>query len=101
MTFRQAQELANAIEAGSLKSYCHAHEEISRLPHAMGALMLTMGRWPALEIRAMGALASDPALFHELLSVHMGVKSLLGFAVRRGPQLGWSLLSNHIRAQEG
>jgi len=101
MTFRQAQELANAIEAGSLESYCHAHEDISRLPHAMGALMLTMDRWPALEIRAMRALASNPALFRELLSVHMGVKSLLGFAVRRGPQLGWNLLSNHIRAQEG
>jgi menaquinone-9 beta-reductase len=101
MTFRQAQELAYAIEAGSLESYRHAHEEISRLPHAMGALMLTMDRWPALEIRAMQALASNPAIFHELLSVHMGVKSLLGFAVRRGPQLGWNLLSNHIRAQEG
>jgi flavin-dependent dehydrogenase len=98
MTFRQAQELANAIEAGSLESYCHAQEQIGRLPHAMGALMLTMDRWPALEIRAMRAFASNPALFHELLSVHMGVKSLLGFAVRRGPQLGWNLMMNQIRA---
>jgi len=63
--------------------------------------MLTMDRWPALEIRAMLALASNPALFHELLSVHMDVKSLFGFAVRRGPQLGWNLMTNHIRAQEG
>ncbi len=37
MTFRQAQELANAIEAGSLESYCHAHEEISRLPPRNGS----------------------------------------------------------------
>ena len=100
MTFRQAQELANAIEAGSLESYCHAHEQIGRLPHAMGALVLTMDRWPALQVRAMRALASSPAVFHELLSVHMGVKGSLGFVVRRGPRLGWSLMTNHIRTEE-
>lgn len=92
MTFRQAHALAAAIEKGSLESYCRAHEQISRLPHAMGALMLTMDRWPSLEVRVMRALASRPALFHELLSIHMGVKSLLGFAAMKGPQLAWNMM---------
>ena len=92
MTFRQAHALAAAIEKGSLESYCRAHEQISRLPHAMGALMLTMDRWPSLEVRAMRALASRPALFHELLSIHMGAKSLLRFAATKGPQLAWNMM---------
>lgn len=92
MSFRQACALADAIESGSIESYCKAHKQIARLPHAMGSLMLTMDRWPALEVRAMRALASNPHLFQELLSVHVGVKSLFGFAVSKGPQLGWNLV---------
>lgn len=92
MSFRQASALADAIECGSIESYCKAHKQIGRLPHAMGSLMLTMDRWPALEVRAMRALASNPALFQELLSVHVGLKSLSGFAVSKGPQLGWNLV---------
>jgi len=94
MTFRQACALAEAIEKGSLDFYDRAHEKISRLPHAMGALMLTMDRWPALELRGMRTLASNPVLFRELLAIHVGAKSLLHFALRRGPQLGWNLLLN-------
>lgn len=92
MTFRQARALADAIESGSLESYCRTHKQIGRLPHAMGSLMLTMDRWPALKVRAMRALSSNPRLFQELLSVHVGVKSLFGFAVSKGPQLAWNLI---------
>lgn len=90
--FRQASALANAIDIGSIDSYCRAHKQIGRLPHAMGSLMLTMDRWHSFELRAMRALASNPHLFQELLSVHVGAKSLLGFAVSKGPQLGWNLM---------
>lgn len=92
MTFRQALALAEAVEKGSLDFYDRAHGKISRLPHAMGALMLTMDRWPRFEVRAMRTLDSNPALFHDLLAIHVGVKSLLGFTLRRGPQLGWNLI---------
>jgi flavin-dependent dehydrogenase len=93
MSFLQAQALAEAIREGNLEPYNLAHERIGRLPHAMSSLMLTMDRWPAVEARAMRALASTPEWFHELLSVHMGAKSLLEFALHRGPQFGWKLLS--------
>ncbi|HEX2918521.1 MAG TPA: FAD-dependent monooxygenase [Edaphobacter sp.] len=93
MSFRQAHALAAAIEAGSLEQYAIAHRRIGRLPHTMGSLMLTMDRWHSIEDRAIGALASAPELFRELLSVHLGKNSLLKFALSRGPQFGWKLIS--------
>lgn len=93
MSFRQAHALAAAIEAGSLEQYAIAHRQIGRLPHTMGSLMLTMDRWHHIEDRAIGALASAPELFRELLAVHLGTNSLLKFALSRGPQFGWKLIS--------
>jgi len=92
MTFRQALALADAVAAGSLANYGREHRRIGELPHAMGQLMLTLDRWPALEARALRALAARPELFADLLSVHGGAKSRLGFVLTGGPRLGWSLL---------
>jgi hypothetical protein len=63
----------------------------------MGALMLTLDRWPALEIRAMRAFASTPIFFQDLLKAHMGEQSLFSVILRRGPRFGWNLLTkgNH------
>lgn len=97
MSFRQAHALAEAIEAGTLESYNHAHELIGKLPHTMGSLMLTMDRWPSFEVKAMRALSSSPELFRELLSVHLGMQSLLEFALQRGPTLGWKLITASFR----
>jgi hypothetical protein len=58
----------------------------------MGALMLTLDRWPALEIRAVRAMAAYPIFFRELLHAHMGLKSLASVVLRRGPRFGCSLL---------
>ncbi len=91
MTFRQARALAECLAAGSLDGYEREHRRIGRLPHAMGQLMLTMDRWPRLEARALHALAASPNLLRDLVSVHVGQKSPLYFAVTRGPQLGWNL----------
>lgn len=93
MSFRQAHALAEAMEAGSLEQYAIAHRQIGKLPHTMGSLMLTMDRWPSIEGRAIHALASAPELLRELLSVHLGTESLLRFALRRGPQFGWKLIT--------
>jgi menaquinone-9 beta-reductase len=92
MSFRQAQALAECIQSGSLDAYGHLHEQIGKLPHAMGNLILTMDRWPALESRAMQVLSSDPVLFHDLLSVHMGSSRLIDVLLRKGPRFGWNVL---------
>jgi flavin-dependent dehydrogenase len=91
-SFRQAIALAVSIEDGKLSDYNKAHRLIARLPHAMASLMLTMDRWPAIEKRAMRALASDRSFFQELLSVHLGQETLPSFAFRRGPSFGWCLV---------
>ena len=97
MSFRQALALAEAISVETLEGYNCEHQRIGRLPHTMGSLMLTMDRWPSLELRAIRALSSSPELFRELLSVHLGIKSLLKFAMQRGPKLGWKLITEMQR----
>jgi len=96
--FRQALALADAIHSGSLEAYRRAHRQIGKLPIAMGELMLTLDRWPALQVRALRALATTPVFFQELLQAHMGARSLASVLVRRGPRFGWSLLRNGAHA---
>ena len=93
MSFHQAKALAEALSNGSLAGYGPAHARIGRLPLAMGALMLQMDRWPALQGRALRALSANPHLFRELMLVHIGARSPARFALHRGPQLGWNLLA--------
>jgi len=98
MSFRQALALAESIGSGSLELYRQAHPRIGRLPHATGALMLMLDRWPGLKVRAMRILASNPGLLSELLSAHTGEESLTSVIVRRAPRIGWSLLTSDAPA---
>ena len=93
LTFRQAIKVAEAIDSGSLMSYNRAHRAIGKLPHAMGSLMLTLDRRPALQVRAMRALASTPGLFQELLQAHVGERTLPSVLIRRGPGFGLKILT--------
>jgi menaquinone-9 beta-reductase len=93
ISFRQALALADSIHSGSLEPYRRAHRQIGKLPRAMGELMLTLDRWPSLQVRAIRALANTPIFFQELLHAHMGEKSLASVLIRRGPRFGWSLLT--------
>jgi 2-polyprenyl-6-methoxyphenol hydroxylase-like FAD-dependent oxidoreductase len=93
ITFRQSLALAASIHSGSLSPYLHAHRQIGRLPHAMGELMLTLDRWPSVQVRALRALAASPRIFQDLLSAHMGEKKLAEVLARRGPRFGWNLLT--------
>jgi flavin-dependent dehydrogenase len=98
ITFRQSLALADSIHSGSLSTYTQAHRQIGRLPHAMGELMLTLDRWPRLQVRAIRGLASSPLTFQDLLRAHMGEKRLATVLARRLPRFGWSLLTQDTRA---
>jgi flavin-dependent dehydrogenase len=98
ISFRQAHALAESIHSGSLMPYRHAHKQIGKLPHAMGELMLTLDRWPALQVRAMRSLANTPIFFQELLQAHMGEKRLASVLLRRGPRFGWSMITKGASA---
>jgi flavin-dependent dehydrogenase len=93
ISFRQALALAESIAGGSLQPYNRAHRQIGKLPHAMGALMLTLDRWPAFQVRALRALAHTPAVFRELLQAHMGQRMLASVLLRRGAAFGWKLIT--------
>jgi len=92
ISFRQALALADSIAAGSLDYYRAEHSGLSRLAHTMGALMLTMDGWPALQDRALCTLAHNPAVFRELLHAHMGHRRLPAVVLRRAAGFGWRLL---------
>lgn len=93
ISFRQALALAASIDKGTLAPYRRAHRHIGKLPLAMGELMLTLDRWPALQVRAFRALAATPIFFQDLLHAHMGEKSLPSVLFHRGPRFGWNLLA--------
>jgi len=98
ISFRQALALADSIHSGSLQPYRRAHRQIGKLPFAMGELMLTLDRWPGLQVRAFRAFASTPIFFEDLLHAHMGEKSLVSVLLRRSPRFGWSLLTKGVSA---
>jgi len=98
ISFRQALALAASIHSGSLAPYRRAHRHIARLPIAMGELMLTLDRWPTLQVRALPALAQTPLFFQELLDAHMAERSLASVFLRRGPRFGLGLLTKALSA---
>jgi menaquinone-9 beta-reductase len=93
VSFRQALALADCIAGGSLAGYERAHRELARLPHAMGALMLTLDRWPRFQTQAMHALAESPDFFRELLEVHVGARTLASVLLQRGPRFACRMLA--------
>lgn len=91
LSFRQALALAECISNGNLKPYEKMHRSIGARPHAMSLLLLAMDRWPGVQRWVIQALSSNKELFDELLAIHLGADSVLRFALRRGPLLGWKL----------
>ena len=98
MAFRQATALAECLSQGNLPAYNKAHQKIARLPHAMARLILLMERYPALERNGMRALAANRHFFQDLVSVHLGARSLPSVALKRGPAMVWSLMTANLHA---
>lgn len=96
MSFRQALLLADSLAAGSLDLYESRHAAILSLPQSMAALMLLLDRFPGLRDRTLAVFDRRPQLFREMLAVHVGERSLPGFALRHGAELGSLLLAPRI-----
>jgi flavin-dependent dehydrogenase len=93
MAFRQATALARCLADRRLDRYQRLHEGIRTRPQWMTRLMLTMDRWPAFGRRALPALARTPALFAELLAIHVGRAGRIRVLAPHGIELGWRLLT--------
>src|ERR1019366_7096406 len=72
LAFRQAAALARALAAGDLSRYEAEHRRLSRRPMFMADFILTLERRAPIQGRALRALASRPALFKNLLALHVG-----------------------------
>ena len=90
LAFRQAAALARALAAGDMRLYEAEHRTLSRRPMFMADFMLTLERRAPIQGRALRALASRPALFKNLLAMHVGRLDWPDL-VRTGLALGWRL----------
>ena len=95
LAFRQALILAESLDRGSLAHYESEHPTTLALPQRMAALLLLLDRHPGLRNRTLQAFAGRPALFRELLAVHVGEQTLPHFLLHHGPALGIGLLATH------
>jgi flavin-dependent dehydrogenase len=70
--FQQAVSLADALAAGDLSRYERDHARLMRRPRFMADCMLLLDRSATLRTRALAAFAAHPALFSNLLALHVG-----------------------------
>ncbi len=68
--FHEAEALADAIEAGDLRSYERDFRRLSRLPFGLIRLLLFAERHPSVRRRMVRTLAREPELFARLLAIH-------------------------------
>ncbi len=90
--FRQALMLAECIESNDLARYHREHAKTLQLPQTMARVMLLMDRSPTFRARALGLLASEPALFTRLLGVHLGAESITRFVAAKGLDVARGLI---------
>ena len=91
LAFRQAISLADALAGGHLRRYQVAHQRISRMPHWLSRLMLSMDRSAWLRERALSVLAAEPDLFPRLLNTDVQAPWPLAFGAGDALRLGWRL----------
>lgn len=72
LSFKQALSLAEALQSGSLNNYESQHKAVSRRPHLMGMLMLSLDKHAGFQRKAIAGLAHCPNVFSSLLAVHVG-----------------------------
>ncbi len=93
LAFHQALALARACRHGKLELYQTAHRTLSRRPHLMGALMLTLERHPAFRARALASLSKHSDVFASLLAIHVGRSSFADLCSWRVLNLGLTFLA--------
>ncbi len=72
LAFEQALRLADALAAGDLKRYAHAHRSLMRRPRFMAALMVALGDDRRLRDIALWTASAWPAVFAALVAFHTG-----------------------------
>ncbi len=92
LAFQQAIALSGAIESGDLEIYQREHDRIGRRPALMAEWLLLMDGRELLRRRVFAAFLAKPAMFANLLALHVG-RPTLGVLASTILTLGWSLLT--------
>jgi menaquinone-9 beta-reductase len=92
LSFRQATALADALVSGDLSSYQLEHRRLARPPALMAALMLSLEQFEWLRPCVLRGLASRPAIFQNLLGMHVGELSKTDFLLHGMLPLAWQML---------
>lgn len=90
-SFRQAMALADSLASGTLAHYQSVHRSLAKRPTLMANCMLALDQRTGLRRRALQALAAQPGIFRDMLSMHVGRLSPLEFAAS-GCTLAWRML---------
>jgi flavin-dependent dehydrogenase len=93
LAFKQADALADALEAGDLRRYATRHKEIAAKPRMMASLMLSMEWHGELQRRVLASLAKRPQLFASLLRFHVGETPRMGSLTRQVLGFGFDFLT--------
>jgi len=93
LSLQQSIALADAMAAGNLSQYQAEHEHLMRRPRVMAGLMLALDRSPWLRRRALRAMAAEPAIFGNLVAMHVGALSHADFFLRGMLPLGRQMLT--------
>lgn len=97
LAFRQANLLADAMEAGDLSEYDRVHRQLARRPLWMGKMMLPLGLHDGVRVRTLRVLSAQPELFARLLAVHAG-RAATKDMVATGTRVGWEFLTGRLQA---
>jgi 2-polyprenyl-6-methoxyphenol hydroxylase-like FAD-dependent oxidoreductase len=92
LAFHQSVALAQALRLDDLDYYAQEHARICRRPRFMADFMLLLDRSANLRGRALAALAENPAIFADLLAMHVGKLKASRFAATAA-HLGWEVLT--------
>jgi flavin-dependent dehydrogenase len=72
LLFQQAAALADALATGDLSQYQKTHQRIGRRQEWMASLMLQLDKRPTLRRGVMRAFEAQPAIFRNMLAIHLG-----------------------------
>lgn len=93
LSFHQAIALGDALASGDLAAYQTAHRRLARRPNMMANLMLSLDRFPMLRRRVLRALAAEPAIFANMLAMHVGAITPADFLMHGMLPLGRQMLT--------
>lgn len=93
LSFKQARVLADSIESSCPGNYQQYHEDIFRRPRAMESLMLLLHRHDRLRRRVISGFSREPAMFAQLLAIHVGHSSFLEIPILQACRFGRNLLA--------